>query len=117
MYNRLVYYNMSPANKPPRTTIDPWLITLLAAPVNCGELPEPVALPDVPAVVIFAPYPGMLTMDGFVALPASHEGTATADRVTITSAGAVEGQPGVTVMVDVGVALEFWLVYGQCMKR
>jgi hypothetical protein len=72
-----------------------------AAPVNSGV--DPVAVPLAGLVV---PYPGMLTMDGLVLLlPASHEGTATAERVTITSAAAAVGQPGCAVMVVVAVAL------------
>ena len=58
----------------------------------------------------------MLTIEGLVSFPAAHDGTATPERVTITSAGAAEGQPGVTVMVEVGVCegdwLEGWLVGG-----
>lgn len=50
----------------------------------------------------------MLTIIGFVALPASHDGTATAERVTMTSAGAAEGQPGVIMIVEVGADGEDW---------
>jgi hypothetical protein len=53
----------------------------------------------------------MLTITGFVAFPALHDGTTTAERVTITSAGAADGQPGLTTMVEVGV-VEFWLEAG-----
>lgn len=43
----------------------------------------------------------MLMMDGLVEfLPASHEGTGTSERVTITSAAGV-GQPALAVMVVV----------------
>jgi hypothetical protein len=43
-----------------------------------------------------------MMMLGLVSLlPAAQDGTATAERVTITSAGAAEGQPGWTVRVDV----------------
>jgi hypothetical protein len=53
----------------------------------------------------------MLTMDGLVLLlPASHEGTATAERVTTTSAAAAVGQPGTAVMVVVAWALRGVLV-------
>lgn len=48
----------------------------------------------------------MLTIMGFVAFPASQDGTATAERVTLTSAGAAEGQPGVIVIVEVAAAGE-----------
>ena len=48
----------------------------------------------------------MLTMTGFVSLAApAHEGTATLDRVTMTSVGAAT-QWGVTVRVVVGVGVE-----------
>ena len=86
--------------KLPRTTTAASTPILAAAPVNSGV--EPVAVPD----GLVAPYPGMLTMEGLVLLlPASHEGTATAERVTITSAAAAVGQPGCAVMVVVAVAL------------
>jgi hypothetical protein len=66
-----------------------------AAPVNSGMLPEAVALPIIPD-------PDIMMMLGLVSLlPAAQDGTATAERVTITSAGAAEGQPGWTVRVDV----------------
>jgi hypothetical protein len=43
-----------------------------------------------------------MMMLGLVSLlPAAQDGTATAERVTITSAGAAKGQPGWTVKVDV----------------
>lgn len=38
---------------------------------------------------------------GLVELPASHEGITAAERVTITSVGGADGQPGVTTMVVV----------------
>jgi hypothetical protein len=51
----------------------------------------------------------MLTIIGLVAFPpALQDGTATAERVTITSAGAADGHPGLTTIVEVGV-VEFWL--------
>jgi len=55
----------------------------------------------------------MLTMTGFVSLAApAHEGTATLDRVTMTSVGAAT-QWGVTVRVVVGVGVEGdWLKKG-----
>jgi hypothetical protein len=75
-----------------------------AAPVYCAGLPVPVAmLPPMPP-------PDMLTIMGLVALPASQVGTATAERVTITSAGAADGQPGLITMVDVA-SEAFWLWY------
>jgi hypothetical protein len=65
----------------------------------------------------------MLTMTGLVSLaPAAHEGTAMAERVTITSAGAAVGQPGLMVMTEVaasegaamgaaeGVVALYWLM-------
>lgn len=51
----------------------------------------------------------MLTIIGFVALPASQDGTATAERVTMTSAGAADGQPGVILIVEVAAEGEDWL--------
>jgi hypothetical protein len=74
---------------------------LSAAPVYCAGL-LPVALAPMPPLV------DMLTIIGFVAFPAVQEGTATAERVTMTSAGAADGQPGLIMMVEVGV-VEFWL--------
>lgn len=47
----------------------------------------------------------MLMSVGFVSFPAQ-DGTTTAERVTITSAGAAEGQPGETVMVLIAAAVE-----------
>jgi hypothetical protein len=66
-----------------------------AAPVYWAGMPLPVGL--APPM----PYPDMLTIMGFVAFPTSHVGTATAERVTMTSAGAAEGQPGLITMVEV----------------
>jgi hypothetical protein len=77
-----------------------------AAPVNSGIAPVPVGLPIMPD-------PDMLMMLGLVSLlPAAQDGTATAERVTITSAGMADGQPGLTVRVDVtaGASLKFVLV-------
>jgi len=60
-----------------------------AAPVPVGIIPP-------------AP-PDMLMMVGLVAFfPASHDGTGTLERVTITSAGLPVGQPGLMVMTEVG---------------
>jgi hypothetical protein len=42
-----------------------------------------------------------------VSLPAAQDGTGTPERVTITSAGAALGQPGVMVIVEVA----FWLCW------
>jgi hypothetical protein len=50
----------------------------------------------------------ILTIIGFVAFPASQDGTAAAERVTVTSAGAAEGQPGVIMIVEVAEG-EDWL--------
>jgi hypothetical protein len=72
-----------------------------AAPVYCAGLP-----PTAPPMLMLV---DMLTIIGFVALPASQDGTATAERVIITSAGAADGQPGFIMIVDVG-NVEFWLV-------
>jgi hypothetical protein len=76
------------------------------APVYCAGLPVPVGLPPTapPGPILI----DMLTIIGFVALPASQDGTATAERVTMTSAGAADGQPGLIMIVDVG-EVEFWL--------
>jgi hypothetical protein len=67
-----------------------------AAPVYCAELPVPVKLPPMLISV------DIVTIIGFVAFPASQEGTVTAVRVTMTSTGAADGQPGFIMIVDVG---------------
>jgi hypothetical protein len=51
----------------------------------------------------------MLTRVGFVEFPASQVGTGTSARVTMTSAGAADGQPGLIMMVDVA-SVAFWLL-------
>jgi hypothetical protein len=51
-------------------------------------------------------FEGMLIMV-MVSLPAAQDGTGTPERVTITSAGAALGQPGVMVIVEVA----FWLCW------
>lgn len=79
--------------------------------MNCAGLPEPVALPipdPEPMVMLVAMLPDILTMLGFVSLPA-HDGTATAERVTITSAAGAEGQPGVMLIVEVATGEEVCL--------
>lgn len=79
--------------------------------MNCAGWPVPVA--DAPP----APPPlDIDTMEGFVALPASHEGTGTLLRVTITSAGAAEGQPAEAVMVVVAAGAD-WLGWCQMNVR
>jgi hypothetical protein len=83
----------------PNPTIAAKLSTTVfpAAPVNMGMPAEFVALPGYPPMP-----PDMLMMVGLVALlPASHEGTGTAERVTITSAGMPVGHPGLMVITEV----------------
>ena len=86
---------------PPSTMIAPAAVFLFAAPVNSGAPADPVTEPVAAGIVMFAPYPDMLTMLAFVSLPAEQIGTTTAERVTMTSAGVADGQPGVTVIVAV----------------
>lgn len=71
--------------------------------MNTGRPAEFVAVPAAPPP---APSPppamDMLTIVGLVALlPAAQDGTATVERVTITSAGGPVGHAGVIVMIDV----------------
>jgi hypothetical protein len=113
---------------PPTIARTPPALVASAAPVYCAGLPVfvalaiplPIPLPiplatplPIPlATPLATPLPtplpiamvdiDMLIMTALVALaPAAHNGTATGDRVTITSAGAAEGQPGLIMMVDV----------------
>jgi hypothetical protein len=49
----------------------------------------------------------MLMIEGLVELdpePAAQDGTTTAERVTITSAGAADGQPGLIMIVETAAA-------------
>jgi hypothetical protein len=123
-------YNSNPATIPPTSTITPPTLVLSAAPVNCAGPPVFVALaPAVPLAIPLAnplaiplalplaiplpvplpvPLPtamvDILMMTGFVSFAAAaQEGTATGERVTITSAGAAEGHPGLTIIVVVAV--------------
>lgn len=78
--------------------------------MNCVGIPDAVMLAPMPPAV------DMLTIMGFVAFPAAQDGTATAERVTLTSAGAADGQPGVILIVEVGTA-EDWLGLGVSGSR
>jgi hypothetical protein len=119
-------YNSNPATIPPASIITPPTLVLSAAPVNCAGPPVFVAVePVVPLAIPFAvplanplanplafplpiPLPtamvDILMMTGFVSFAAAaQEGMATGERVTITSAGAAEGHPGLTIIVVVAV--------------
>jgi hypothetical protein len=89
-------HSINATTTPPTASTTP-PSNVAAAPVNCAGIPVPVALE-----ALFPLAVDILTMTGLVAFPAAQEGTATAERVTMTSAGAADGQPGVIVMVDVG---------------
>jgi hypothetical protein len=92
-------YNMNATMAPPANAITPPTAFCPAAPVNWVAPPVPVGIID------------MLTMLGLVALePAAQDGTATAERVTITSAAGPVGQAGLIVIVEVAGAVEFWLL-------
>jgi hypothetical protein len=94
-YSPTPSYNNKAANpRPPSTTIG---AVLPAAPVNSGDIADPVGLPIMPPPLI------MLIL-GFVAFPAAHDGTGTPERVTITSAGGPVGHAGLMVIVDVVMA-------------
>lgn len=104
----ILHYNIRPATAPNPTIAAKLSTTFLpAAPVNMGIPAEFVALPIMPPPPPMVPLGAidMLMMDGLVALfPAAHDGTATGERVTMTSAGMPVGQPGLMVMTDVALS-------------
>jgi len=106
--NRLYNTSRYPYNRAattPNPTIAAKLSTTVfpAAPVNCGRPAELVPLGFPPAPPVAPGAPDMLMMVGLVSFfPPAHEGTGTAERVTITSAGMPVGHPGLMLMIEVG---------------